>query len=56
MLDETKIAKLRELRASGLTPKEIARSLGVHRAEVDTLIRTEAAGAARSNESTLVGC
>jgi hypothetical protein len=43
MLDDTTIDNARELRACGLSPKEIARSLGVRPAIVADLVRTFAA-------------
>lgn len=43
MLDDTTIDNVRELRARGLTPKEIARTLGLRPAIVADLVRTLAA-------------
>ena len=56
MLDESQKQRLRELKASGRTPKEIARSLGVRRSDLEPLLREEAARAAQAHPSTLVGC
>lgn len=49
------VTEIRVLRARGLTPKAIAKALGIRRAEADEVIR-EIARAARSLESALIGC
>jgi hypothetical protein len=43
MTDEETIARIRELRGRGLSPKEIARSLGARRAAVTDVVRALAA-------------
>jgi len=43
MSDEHTIERVRELRARGLSPKEIARSLGIRRAVVSDIVRVLAA-------------
>jgi orotate phosphoribosyltransferase-like protein len=43
MTHEETIARIRELRGRGLSPKEIARSLGVRRAVVTDVVRALAA-------------
>lgn len=48
-------SRVTDLRTRGLTPKEIARTLGVRRAEVDRLIRAHAV-LARPGEAALCGC
>lgn len=52
---EAMLAKVRELREQGATPKAVAKALGLKRAEADELIRQVAKEAAPV-EATLVGC
>jgi hypothetical protein len=55
-MDSTDLpSSVRELRARGLSPREIARTLGVRRADVEPLIRADAQVAAPS-EPAVVGC
>jgi hypothetical protein len=55
MTNPEMIERVRELRQRGRTPKEIARTLGLPRAEAASLIRTVAA-ARPTREAALVGC
>lgn len=48
--------RVRELRARGATPKQIARTLGVPAPQVTALIRTMAAEQAETTRGRLVGC
>ncbi len=45
-----------ELRARGLTPKEIAKTLGVRRSEIEPLIRAHAEKASSAMELRVLGC
>jgi hypothetical protein len=57
MADDELIQKVRELRAQDMTPREIARSLGVRPAEVSALIRELAAERDNANpDADLLGC
>lgn len=56
-LDDHQVARLRELRASGASPKSIARTLGVRPAAVASWVRRIAAEqVAAQPEPPLVGC
>ena|SRR5438874_4390147 len=55
MANPETIERVRELRERGRTPKEIARALGLPRAEVTSLIRVVAA-AQPPREVALIGC
>ena len=50
MTDEDLLGNVRALRAKGLSPKQIARSLGVRPAAVADLVRTIAAENGAANE------
>ena len=52
MIDNETIQNVRELRARGLSPKEIARSLGIRRAAVTDLVRRLAAERDAANPDT----
>lgn len=55
--DDATTQKVRELRAQGLTPREIARSLGIRPAEASALVRKLAAERDNTNpEADLLGC
>lgn len=57
MADGDMTQKVRELRAQGLSPKEIARSLGVRPAEASALVRKLAAERDGANpDADLLGC
>jgi transcriptional regulator with XRE-family HTH domain len=57
MADDELTQKVRELRAQGMTPREIARSLGVRPAEVSVLVRELAADRDNANpDADLLGC
>jgi len=57
MIDDEGMQNVRELRARGLSPKEIARSLGMRPAAVSDLIRKIAAERDAANPDTdLLGC
>jgi hypothetical protein len=56
-MDSTELStRVFDLRARGLSPKEIARTLGVRRAEVEPLIRAHARSTASAAEPAVVGC
>ncbi len=55
-LDDSLLDRVRELRAAGLSPKHIARTLGVRPAVVSPLVRAAAQSAARGAAPALVGC
>ncbi len=56
-MDDTNLAaKVGELRARGLTPKQIAKTLGVRRADVEPLIRAHAQATSSAVEPAVVGC
>lgn len=56
-MDDTNLStKVGELRARGLTPKQIAKTLGVRRAEVEPLIRAHAQGSTMAADPAVVGC
>jgi hypothetical protein len=50
------LGRVRELRAAGRTPKEIARALKMPPSAVTPLIRSVAAAEGRTQEDTLIGC
>jgi len=55
--DDDLLGRVRELRAAGRSPKEIARALGVRPATVASLVRTIAQqDSAAAPESAMVGC
>jgi hypothetical protein len=55
--DEALLERIGELRAAGLTPKQIARALRLRPAQVAPLVRVAAARAAEAaGEAVLVGC
>jgi hypothetical protein len=56
MLDDDLRARVRELRAAGRSPKQIARALGVRPAAVAPLIRTLAQQDAAGQPHPVVGC
>ena len=56
MPDDELLERVRELRARGRSPKEIARALKVRPATVTPLIRRLAAAEPREKEAPLVGC
>ena len=56
MPDDELLERVRELRARGRSPKEIARALKVRPATVTPLIRRLAAAEPREKEVPLVGC
>lgn len=57
MVDDEVTQKLRELRAQGQTPREIARSLGIRPAEASALVRKLAAERDSANpDADLLGC
>jgi len=49
-------SKVIDLRARGLTPKQIAKTLGVRRADVEPLVRAYAQSVSPAAELRLVGC
>jgi hypothetical protein len=56
-MDSTELStRVFDLRARGLSPKEIARMLGVRRAEVEPLIRAHARSTVSAAEPRVVGC
>jgi hypothetical protein len=55
MEPDDRIEQVRSLRARGVTPKAIAKTLGITRAEADVLIR-KIAQASATAEAALVGC
>jgi IS30 family transposase len=57
MLDDDLRRRVRQLRAAGRSPKQIARALGVRPATVAPLVRTLAQqDAATQQEPAVVGC
>ena len=54
MEDDDLISHVRNLRARGATPKAIAKTLGITRAQADALVRRVARASA--TEAVLVGC
>jgi hypothetical protein len=56
MLDDELLERVRELRARGRSPKEIARTLKVRPATVTPLIRRLAASEPQDKEASLIGC
>lgn len=57
MAEDEAMQKVRELRAQGLSPREIARSLGIRPAEASALVRKLAAERERENpDADLLGC
>ena len=56
MADDELLERVRELRARGRSPKEIARALKVRPATVTPLIRRLAAAEPREKEAPLTGC
>jgi orotate phosphoribosyltransferase-like protein len=56
MADDELLERVRELRARGQSPKEIARALKVRPATVTPLIQRLAAAEPREKEVPLVGC
>lgn len=54
-MDDELLGRVRELRAAGRTPKQVARALGLRPAEVTPLVRAAAAEAAEP-EGALLGC
>jgi hypothetical protein len=57
MAEDDTTHKVRELRSQGLSPREIARSLGIRPAEASALVREFAAERDRANpEADLLGC
>ncbi len=57
MAEDDTTQKVRELRAQGLSPKEIARSLGIRPAEASALVRKLAAERDSANpDADLLGC
>src|SRR6266700_1163680 len=56
MPDDELLERVRELRARGRSPKEIARALKIRPATVMPLIRQVAAAEPQEKESPLVGC
>jgi hypothetical protein len=56
MPDDELLERVRELRARGRSPKEIARALKVRPATVTPLIRRLAAAEPREKEAPLIGC
>jgi len=56
MPDDELLERVRELRARGRSPKEIARALKVRPAAVTPLIRRLAAAEPRGKEAPLIGC
>src|SRR5712672_1761937 len=56
MPDDELLERVRELRARGRSPKEIARALEVRPATVTPLIRRLAAAEPEEKEAPLIGC
>jgi hypothetical protein len=56
MLDDELLERVRELRARGRSPKEIARALKMRPAAVTPLIQRLAAAEPREKEAPLIGC
>jgi transcriptional regulator with XRE-family HTH domain len=57
MAEDDAMQKIRELRAQGLSPREIARSLGIRPAEASALVRKLAAERDSANpDADLLGC
>jgi orotate phosphoribosyltransferase-like protein len=56
MPEDELLGRVRELRARGQSPKEIARALNVRPATVTPLIRRLAAAEAREKEAPLIAC
>ena len=56
MPDDELLARVRELRARGRSPKEIARALKMPPAAVTPLVRRLAAAGPQEKEAPLVGC
>jgi hypothetical protein len=56
MSDEQTIARVRELRIRGLSPREIARNLGIKPAVVSDIVRTSAERGTASGENERVDC
>jgi len=54
--DQELLDEVRRRRAAGASPKDIARSLGVRRAQVEPLVRRLAAEAPAPAQDELVGC
>ncbi len=54
--DESLLDRVRELRAAGRSPKQIARALGVRPATVAPLVRTVAREAAAADPEAVVAC
>lgn len=54
--EDSLLTRVRELRAAGRSPKQIARALGVRPATVAPLVRAVAREAAAANPEAVVGC
>lgn len=54
--DDSLLGRVRELRAAGRSPKQIARALGVRPATVAPLVRTVAREDAATDPDAVVGC
>jgi transcriptional regulator with XRE-family HTH domain len=54
--DDSLLPRVRELRAAGWSPKQIARALGVRPATVAPLVRAVAREAAAADPDAIVGC
>ncbi len=54
--DDSLLPRVRELRAAGRSPKQIARALGVRPATVAPLVRAVARDAAAADPDAVVGC
>ncbi|MGH3620419.1 MAG: hypothetical protein ACRDQ5_01330 [Sciscionella sp.] len=54
--DDSLLGRVRELRAAGRSPKQIARALGVRPATIAPLVRTVAREDAAAHPAAVVGC